>query len=63
MDEHDQQDLAHEVAKEYHSVKLDPLLALRIERKNKSKQNTRSFVKAKHYFWTKFAEISLNINI
>eukprot|EP00347_Sterkiella_histriomuscorum_P021422 403334032 len=38
-DEHDQQDLANEVAKEYHSGKLDPLLALRIERKNKTKQN------------------------
>ena len=37
-DEHDQQDLANEVAKEYHSGKLDPLMALRMERKNKMKQ-------------------------
>jgi hypothetical protein len=41
-DEHDQQDLANEVAKEYHSGKLDPLLALRIERKNKLKQNQKN---------------------
>ncbi|CDW81687.1 UNKNOWN [Stylonychia lemnae] len=40
-DEHDQADLANEVAKEYHSGKLDPLLALRIERKNKMKQNQK----------------------
>ncbi len=38
-DEHDQLDLAVDVAKEYHSGKLDPLMALRIERKNKMKQN------------------------
>ncbi len=38
-DEHDQLDLANEVAKEYHSGKLDPLMALRMERKNKMRQN------------------------
>jgi hypothetical protein len=34
-DEHDQLDLANEVAKEYHSGKLDPLMARRLERKKK----------------------------
>ena len=30
-------DLANDVAREYHSGKLDPLLALRLERKKKHK--------------------------
>lgn len=34
-DEHDQLDLANEVAKEYHSGKLDPLQAMKIERRKK----------------------------
>ena len=34
-DEHDQLDLANEVAKEYHSGKLDPLLAMKIEKKKR----------------------------
>lgn len=34
-DEHDQLDLANEVAKEYHSGKLDPLLAMRLEKRKK----------------------------
>jgi hypothetical protein len=34
-DEHDQLDLANEVAREYHSGKLDPKLAMKIERKKK----------------------------
>ena len=38
-DEYDQLDLAEEVAKEYHSGKLDPLMALRNERKNKMRLN------------------------
>ena len=37
-DEHDQLDLANEVAKEYHSGKLDPLLAMRIEKGNSLKK-------------------------
>ena len=36
-DEHDQLDLANEVAKEYHSGKLDPLLAMRLEKKKRIK--------------------------
>lgn len=38
-DEHDQLDLTNEVAKEYHSGKLDPLIALSLERKNRLKHN------------------------
>ena len=38
-DEHDQIDLANEVAKEYHSGKLDPKLAMRIERKRRGQVN------------------------
>ena len=34
-DEHDQIDLANEVAKEYHSGKLDPKLAMKIEKRKK----------------------------
>jgi hypothetical protein len=34
-DEHDQLDLASDVAKEYHSGKLDPLIAMRMEKKKK----------------------------
>lgn len=34
-DEHDQLDLASEVAKEYHSGKLDPKLAMKLERRKK----------------------------
>jgi hypothetical protein len=41
-DEHDQLDLANEVSKEYHSGKLDPLLAMRIERKKKMSKNAKS---------------------
>ncbi len=38
-DEHDQLDLANEVAKEYHSGKLDPLMAIRAERRKKMSLN------------------------
>ena len=38
-DEHDQLDLASDVAKEYHSGKLDPLIAMRMEKKKKPSQS------------------------
>ncbi|CDW81148.1 UNKNOWN [Stylonychia lemnae] len=41
-DEEDQIEQAHEVAKEYHSGKLDPLNAIKLEKKRRT-QNTKKF--------------------
>jgi len=45
-DERDQFELATEVAKEYHSGKLDPLAALKMERQRKRDEH-----KMKQYSW------------